>query len=299
MILAANTRVHRPRENALQDISGCFGAGGRETRAAHLPRTEPHENNQQQNQRLDAMGMADYYPDRAVSVTVDEAPLTMGLESFEEKAVDGSPVCFYCPTCRSSDSIKGLKSDVGASNLRRVNAFDRERVISLLLQTVAASDERRQDLQQVLRKKKKTNTMVIGVQVEEKEQYSHRIGGQDTTPRCANYDHISDWSNKVELTCSRGHTWAASVVNVVYGRTWCRRCQQQDRSLSEQDFHITAERMGGTFLGFSSPTNPDSKGRLSLYRQKATWRCGRGHVFEQQCKALFVVSLMQEGASGG
>eukprot|EP01036_Dinobryon_divergens_P038148 gene38148-50025_t len=52
----------------------------------------------------------------------------------------------------------------------------------------------------------------------------------------------------MELTCSRGHTWAASVVNVVYGRTWCRRCQQEDRSLSEQDFHITAERMGGTFL---------------------------------------------------
>jgi hypothetical protein len=96
----------------------------------------------------------------------------------------------------------------------------------------------------------------------EEQRAAQPIHGKEL-PRCSNYDRISGWSSKVDLTCCRGHTWSASVVNVVFGRTWCRRCLQEERSLGEQDFHRTAQQMGGTFLGFSSPILIDSDAKVT------------------------------------
>jgi hypothetical protein len=176
-------------------------------------------------------------------------PFVVTLTAICYQALEGSPVCFYCPTCRSGDSIKGLKRDVGASNRPRVNAFDKERVISLLLQTVSTSHATRQPTKQLA---------AAGPE----QRAAQPIHGKEL-PRCSNYDRISGWSSKVDLTCCRGHTWSASVVNVVFGRTWCRSCLQEERSLGEQDFHRTAQQMGGTFLGFSSPILIDSDAKVT------------------------------------
>lgn len=130
--------------------------------------------------------------------------------------------------------IRGLKRNSGIQ--QRSNSFDKDRVVSLILQRV------------------KTNN-----------------------GSCYNLENVFEWNSKIDLVCKEGHSWKASAVNLIHGKTWCRRCRLSANTLSLQGFQETAERFEGAFVGFVNPVNLNQ----SLYRQKAIWRCKQGHTFEQ------------------
>mmetsp|Transcript_22261 Transcript_22261/g.89838 ORF Transcript_22261/g.89838 Transcript_22261/m.89838 type:complete len:269 (-) Transcript_22261:196-1002(-) len=69
--------------------------------------------------------------------------------------------------------------------------------------------------------------------------------------------------------CSKGHEWEATPENVRRG-SWCPTCRKQERKLTIDDMRKTAQKFGGTCL---SETYVNIK-------EKLTWRCANGHVFE-------------------
>lgn len=80
------------------------------------------------------------------------------------------------------------------------------------------------------------------------------------------YENIK---GRLKWRCGKGHEWEASAESVHRG-SWCRQCSNNHKRLTIEDMRDTARKLGGECLS-------------TIYvngKQKLTWRCSRGHVFD-------------------
>lgn len=100
------------------------------------------------------------------------------------------------------------------------------------------------------------------------QEHAKKRGGEclSTVFRGQNFKYL--------FRCAEGHTWEAMAIQVLQRGTWCYRCRGKgtERRLDIEDARRLAQSRGGEFL---SPEFMTSKERY-------TWRCSRGHIWEGQ-----------------
>lgn len=78
----------------------------------------------------------------------------------------------------------------------------------------------------------------------------------------ANYSSMKDSSSRITVQCGKGHQWSATIGNLLLNERWCMECRRQAISMSETDFHATAEVFGGKFLGLASSKSSSNASSL-------------------------------------
>ena len=102
--------------------------------------------------------------------------------------------------------------------------------------------------------------------LEEMQEIAAEHGG-----KCLSTEYVNT-STKLLWQCEKGHQWEATPDNVKQGH-WCPRCAGVAR-LTIEDMHELAASFGGKCLSTEYVNN----------RQKLTWQCAKGHVWESTPK---------------
>lgn len=83
--------------------------------------------------------------------------------------------------------------------------------------------------------------------------------------KCLSSEYINT-KTPLKWECKYGHQWTATVSNIIYGKTWCPKCDPEKKLTIEEMQKIASEH-NGKCLSL----------KYKNTRTKLEWECEHGH----------------------
>ena len=185
----------------------------------------------------------------------------------EWKASPGTTACVQCPICNTSKK-EGLGSSTQLMRQKRLSVSLAEYVVShggaVMGYSSGSSDSGNGNEEGSIGTRSEGMRNMEAIT----RFFSANVQGD--------LNRTLHWTSRVDLRCSSGHGWDATITNLIKHRTWCPHCHKLQKSLSTLDYEKTAAHFDGAYLG---QVSADCDAGVPFRKQRSIWRCAEGHKF--------------------